>query len=494
MSESFASILERGPPPEDAILNETLHNVVVKALGESYMNRKITAQTFLKNNEKSNILAKTRIINYNLNQIRSRLALNMSNVTKNTKILNETNENDKPESKERINKKKLKSLMFSNELWGNKHYQQVIEDSFLMPKLDLNTAKQQSFYLKELTSKYSTVYQRIHNSKAKRKEFLNFLNDSFQGIIAKKIDPHEFLAKKGSLTLLKDYGRRPSKQEMLAKIARASSLKVDQRSNSEKSPRVGGLLEEVVKRTVILNKCNESQTRQKAKDDFFRQLIDKNIGNDTFDANQIEKAREIRNKLVSTYHYAKHKRGKNPFSMLVTGKKEVKSKGIVGEVLQKTQKKAFGKTFHFMAPLEKNNDEKKKEEKVEENKNVVRQKSMDSSNFSKNSESSIDLENDRKKFRKKRKPKIQKREYDSIELKQVYGVIMQECDHMIQDDLNLKREIDVGLNLKELESYVDANPELKEARIIREIKRFQSEVQRKSEGLKRSISENGLKK
>ena len=36
-------------------------------------------------------------------------------------------------------------------------------------------------------------------------------------------------------------------------------------------------------------------------------------------------------------------------------------------------------------------------------------------------------------------------------------------------------------------------PELKEARIIREIKRFQSDVQRKNEGLKRSISANGLK-
>lgn len=73
-------------------------------------------------------------------------------------------------------------------------------------------------------------------------------------------------------------------------------------------------------------------------------------------------------------------------------------------------------------------------------------------------------------------------------------MIMHQCDEMMQDDLNLKREIDVGLNLKELESYVDANPELKEARVLREIRKFETEVKRKNEGLKRNISENISKK
>ena len=71
---------------------------------------------------------------------------------------------------------------------------------------------------------------------------------------------------------------------------------------------------------------------------------------------------------------------------------------------------------------------------------------------------------------------------------------MHQCDEMMQDDLNLKREIDVGLNLKELESYVDANPQLKEARVLREIRKFETDVKRKNEGLKRNISENISKK
>ena len=73
-------------------------------------------------------------------------------------------------------------------------------------------------------------------------------------------------------------------------------------------------------------------------------------------------------------------------------------------------------------------------------------------------------------------------------------MIMHQCDEMMQDDLNLKREIDVGLNLKELESYVDANPQLKEARVLREIRKFETDVKRKNEGLKRNISENISKK
>ena len=416
MSDSFASILERAPPPEDAKLNDTLNYVVIKALGDSYFNRIRTAHTFLKKNEKSNILAKSRTINYNLSQIRSRLALNTNKAVKNEKeIISELEKKSKKE--EKIHKKISKSLMFSTELWGDRHYQQVIEDSFLMPKLDLNTAKQQSFQLKELTNKFSTVYQKVQSSESKRKAMLNFLNESFQGLIAQKVDPKEFLAKKGSLRFLKDM-TRPSQSPAIQSIVRASSLKQKTTTSSENTPKKG-LLENFVKEAIIVNKCEDTQQKQKVKDNFFRQMIENNAGNENLTALEIEKSREIRKKLVSTYHYAKHKRGKNPFNMLVTGKKEDKIQGVVGKVLENTKVKTFAKTFHFMAPLEKNQEEKKNEErKKEESPIIVKVNSRKNSSFSQKNESTNEM--DEIKKTKKRKPaQLKRREFNSHELKQV---------------------------------------------------------------------------
>ena len=108
-------------------------------------------------------MAKTRSINYNLKQIRSKLdirsqvifnsqqknhqnrSISIDFLKKNEEKCHENNENydvnesdtEKYSIKDRIYKKKLKSLMFSNELWSDKHYQQVINDSFLMPKIEL---------------------------------------------------------------------------------------------------------------------------------------------------------------------------------------------------------------------------------------------------------------------------------------------------------------------------------------------------------------------
>lgn len=416
MSESFASILERAPPPEDSKLNETLNYVMIKALGDSYFNRIQTAHTFLKKNEKSNILAKSRSINYNLSQIRNRLALNTNKVVRNEKekISQPDRKNEKDE---KIHKKNLKSLMFSTELWGDRHYQQVIEDSFLMPKLDLNTAKQQSFQLKELTNKFSAVYQRVQSSERKRKAMLTFLNESFQGLIAQKVDPKEFLAKKGSLRFLKDMAR-PSQSPVIQRIVRASSLKQKTTTSSENTPKKG-LLENFVKEAIIVNKCEDSQQKQKVKENFFRQMIESNVGNVNLTASEIEKAREIRKKLVSTYHYAKHKRGKNPFNMLVTGKKEDNIQGVVGKVLEKTKKKEFAKTFHFMTPLEKNQQEKKNEEiKKQESPIIVKENSRKNSSFSQKNETANEF--DEIKKRKKKKPaQLKRREFNSHELKQV---------------------------------------------------------------------------
>lgn len=226
-------------------------------------------------------------------------------------------------------------------------------------------------------------------------------------------------------------------------------------------------------------------------------MIDSNIGSDKLNATEIEKAREVRNKLVSTYQYAKHKRGKNPFNMLMTGRKEDKKKGVVAEVLQKTEKTPFAKTLHFMNPLDRNKDSAKTpDESIEQKKSpTVEILRKSCSVYSRGSVSStIDCENEKKLKPKKEKPKMQRREYKSAELRQVSGVIMQECRDVMMADLKLKREIDVGLQLKEIESYVDANPQLKEARILREIGKFEKEVKKRNEALKRGLSENALAK
>ena len=217
-----------------------------------------------------------------------------------------------------------------------------------------------------------------------------------------------------------------------------------------------------------------------------------------------EKDREIRNKLFSTYQYARHKRGKNPFQMLVISKKPLDQKtdkiNTVQAVLSKTQKQPFVKSFHFMLPLQKTSNSTKIEE--ESKPLQLKKKSISSqieykqesyeNDYKLEEKSSLFMNistSDKKKRKKRGKSENKVKILKNVEMRALNNLIIKECEGIMVDDVNLKRQIDVGMNLKELESFIGNNIKIKEARILRDIKQFEQENKKKMEKIKRSQSE-----
>lgn len=519
MKESLTSFFNRQIPEEDLLLNRTLHDVYNKALGECHTIRKQTAETFLKKNEKDNILAKSRSINYNLDHIRSKLFL--ASIPK-----QKTSNGDISSSK--ALKKKSKSVMFSHELWGNKHYQKVIEDSYLFPKENLRCGKQVSIQMKNLIKKYDQTCKKIRVSQPKRKFFIETINKSFKKINenAEKNNNFEVIEKNNnpprssfdkkeskSSFSLHEINKLEQKKSMdlklqkipiergMKKINKNTKFKttndiplMEEEIEEEKKPDT--YIEDVVKNIEFFGKCEDSNLKQHSRKQFFLKLIQSNFEKNVSNGMQIEKDREIRSKLYETFQYAKHKRGANPFNMLIMPRKTEKKAGIAKEILEKTKKKTFEKTLHFMMPLAKSTSENKPSSFV------IEQQPLKKHDHKRNSfESKKDLlmeENKESKMQKKKSKSEKKNNqghfYKNQELKKVAEILINECEGIINDDIRLKRQIDVGLNLRELESFVGANAFYKEERILRDLKKFEMDSRKKIEQTKKGISENFLYK
>lgn len=158
------------------------------------------------------------------------------------------------------------------------------------------------------------------------------------------------------------------------------------------------------------------------------------------------KSQIIKKKLLSTYQYSKHKRGKNPFKMLLSGAndKKEKSETIVDKILIKNANKRRASTFNYMTPIKNLQRKEKNAKKIEEhNSNEISTVLPNTGEKDRNFESNET--NGKPNFRSKSSMSCKRinEKHENIEktnfYKKVNSAIINRCSGMIQEGDNLKR-------------------------------------------------------
>jgi hypothetical protein len=163
----------------------------------------------------------------------------------------------------------------------------------------------------------------------------------------------------------------------------------------------------------------------------------------------------VKRKLLSTYQYSKHKRGKNPFKMLLSNanpSKKEDSETMVDKILIKNVKKNRPSTFHYMTPIKNFARKEKSSKNLEVNSNEI---STALPNTDEKTEEKLQKEMNEKKHLRAKSSISPQRINDKIKniektnfYKSVNSAIIKKCNRMFQEGDYLK-----GYFLKQFHNF-----------------------------------------